>query len=76
MLVNQILLYSVSNNTNNIRFKLCKNGFIAVNAEKKRLKREPTLPYVPLTVRKHLWYEPKILTVDLSHVIFHSRYLD
>ena len=38
MLVNQILLYSVSNNTNNIRFKLCKNGFIAVNAEKKRLK--------------------------------------
>ena len=30
MLVNQTLLYSVSNNTNNIRFKLCKNSFNAV----------------------------------------------
>ena len=30
MLVNQTLLYSISNNTNNIRFKLCKNSFNAV----------------------------------------------
>ena len=30
MLVNQTLLYSVSNNTSNIRFKLCKNSSNAV----------------------------------------------
>ena len=36
MLINQTLLYSVSNNTNNIRFKLCKSSFNAV--WKKRLK--------------------------------------
>ena len=30
MIVNQTLLYSIFNNTNNIRFKLCKNSFNAV----------------------------------------------
>ena len=30
MLVNQTLIYSVSDNTNNIRFKLCKNSFNAI----------------------------------------------
>ena len=35
MLVNQTLLYSLSNNTNNFRFKLCK---VLRLFEKKRLK--------------------------------------
>ena len=47
MLVNQTLLYSVSNNTNNIRFKWCKNSFNAV--WKKNGSREPTLPYFKYT---------------------------
>ena len=43
MLVNQTLLYSISNNTNNIQLKLCKNGFNAV--WKKSSSGVPTLPY-------------------------------
>ena len=42
MLVNQTLLYSVSNNTNNIRLKLCKNSFNAV--WKKTAQRSPLSP--------------------------------
>ena len=42
MLVNQTLLYSVSNNTNNIRFKLYKNSFNAV--WKKAAKGIPLSP--------------------------------
>ena len=42
MLVNQTLLHSVFNNTNNIRFKLCKNSFNAV--WKKAAQGSPLFP--------------------------------
>ena len=42
MLVNQTLLYSISNNTNNIRFKLCKSSFNALR--KKAVEGSPLYP--------------------------------
>ena len=44
MLVNQTLLYSVPNNTNNIRFKICKNSFNAV--WKKAAQESPLSPTI------------------------------
>ena len=50
MLANQTLLYSVSNNTSNIRFKLCKKSFNAI--WKKRLKgaHSPLLWYTSISI--------------------------
>ena len=52
MLANQNLLYSVSNNTNNIRFELCKNSFNAV--WKKAAQGSPLSPTLYNSTRNFL----------------------
>ena len=70
MLVNQTLLYSVSNNTSNIRFKLCKNSFIAV--WKKAAQGSPFSPNFILLAGRFIYsgavpHLRAIRNLDYSH---------